>query len=454
MKKLRYLLLAVAVWGSSTVYAKKDQPTLIQGKTDRETTTSMNLYSVNEGHYQKIATAPVDDQHRFAFALTSVKEGLYYVSDNGQEYVRFYLKPKDALEFIIHDKGAELVKGSKENKTMFQWNEMVLPITYPAHMFMKGNYTYDEYFPVMVDFIPKAEKFKSGIKTSNKNFNELMKFLVDADVEYAAMKFIYTPRSKHPLKEDYPAYYGSILKDKKFNDDKVLEMGDGMEYLRMYFLYDMMSKETRPKPAEFNQVAAKIFGDERVIGDYIADGLSSHKTYEAFVEAVTPVKQYLVTDYQMNKYKEAEKALRSFEKGKPGLNFSYENVEGKKVAFSDFKGKVVVIDVWATWCGPCKQQIPYLKKLEEEMHGKDVEFVSVSVDVEKDKQKWIDFVKKEQLGGVQLFAGGWNDITKYYDIKGIPRFLVFDKKGNVVTIDAPRPSTPDLKKLLESELAK
>ena len=111
----------------------------------------------------------------------------------------------------------------------------------------------------------------------------------------------------------------------------------------------------------------------------------------------------------------------------------------------------LLVDVWADWCGPCRQQIPYLKKLEEEMHGTDVVFGGVSVDEPKDKQKWLDFIKTEGLKGVQLLAGGWSKITKDYKITGIPRFMVFDKKGNIVSVDVPRPSSPELKKMLENE---
>ena len=69
-------------------------------------------------------------------------------------------------------------------------------------------------------------------------------------------------------------------------------------------------------------------------------------------------------------------------------------------------------------------------------------------------EKWLDFIKTEGLKGVQLLAGGWSKITKDYKITGIPRFMVFDKKGNIVSVDAPRPSSPELKKMLENELKK
>ena len=96
----------------------------------------------------------------------------------------------------------------------------------------------------------------------------------------------------------------------------------------------------------------------------------------------------------------------------------------------------------------------YAKKLEEEMKGMDVIFLGVSVDEARNKQKWLDFIEQEKLGGIQVFASGWSKITKDYKINGIPRFIVIDRKGNVVSFDAPRPSNPALKKMLEGALGK
>ena len=72
----------------------------------------------------------------------------------------------------------------------------------------------------------------------------------------------------------------------------------------------------------------------------------------------------------------------------------------------------------------------------------------------KDFEKWKKFIVDEQLPGVQLFAGGWSKIAKDYKITGIPRFMVFGKDGQVVEANAPRPSAPELKELLEAELKK
>jgi thiol-disulfide isomerase/thioredoxin len=75
----------------------------------------------------------------------------------------------------------------------------------------------------------------------------------------------------------------------------------------------------------------------------------------------------------------------------------------RKNVFESLKGKYVYIDVWATWCGPCLQ-VPFLQKVEEQYQGKNIEFVSISVDNIKDREKWSNLVNKKQLGGIQLLA--------------------------------------------------
>ena len=104
------------------------------------------------------------------------------------------------------------------------------------------------------------------------------------------------------------------------------------------------------------------------------------------------------------------------------------------------------VDVWATWCGPCKAEIPSLKKVEAQYHGKNIEFVSISVDALKDHDKWKAMVAEKELKGVQLFAdNSWkSDFVEGYLIKGIPRFILIDTEGNIVNANAPRPSSEKL----------
>ena len=112
------------------------------------------------------------------------------------------------------------------------------------------------------------------------------------------------------------------------------------------------------------------------------------------------------------------------------------------------------IDVWATWCGPCRAEIPHLKKVEEKYHGKNIEFVSISVDVDKDHEKWQKFVTEKQLGGIQLFADkNWNsDFIKAFGVNSIPRFLLIGTDGKVIKTNAARPSSAQLTELLDGLL--
>ena len=128
-------------------------------------------------------------------------------------------------------------------------------------------------------------------------------------------------------------------------------------------------------------------------------------------------------------------------------SFDYVNHKEGKTKLEDFKGKYVYIDVWATWCGPCRAEIPFLQKIEEEYHDKNIVFVSISIDVAKDFEKWKTFVTDKKLGGVQLFADkDWSsDFMKSYGVTGIPRFILIDPTGKVVKADAARPSNLKLK---------
>ena len=132
--------------------------------------------------------------------------------------------------------------------------------------------------------------------------------------------------------------------------------------------------------------------------------------------------------------------------GAPSPSFDYENHKGGKTSLADLKGKYVYIDVWATWCGPCIAEIPSLKKVEQQYHDKNIEFVSISIDEANAYDKWKEMVTAKELGGIQVIAdNAWGSkFVKDYKINGIPRFILIDPNGNVVNPDAPRPSNPKL----------
>lgn len=134
--------------------------------------------------------------------------------------------------------------------------------------------------------------------------------------------------------------------------------------------------------------------------------------------------------------------------GKPSPEFSAPDVEGKVWTLADFKGKYVYIDLWATWCGPCKREFPFLKALEEDF--KDAEIVFLGLCTDKDKDKWEAMVKSGDVTGVQLYLGPQSEFQKAYNVDGIPRFILLDKDGRIISNDMSRPSSDETAKTLAS----
>ena len=139
---------------------------------------------------------------------------------------------------------------------------------------------------------------------------------------------------------------------------------------------------------------------------------------------------------------------RALAEGQPAAGFAYEDMEGDTVRLSDFRGRYVYVDLWATWCGPCNAEIPHLKRLEERMRGRNIAFVGMSSD--KDREAWARFVRERGLGGTQLFMGGDDSFLRAVHCEGIPRFLLIDPEGRYVNADMTRPSNPATAATLEA----
>lgn len=129
--------------------------------------------------------------------------------------------------------------------------------------------------------------------------------------------------------------------------------------------------------------------------------------------------------------------------GTDGINFEGVDLKGKKIKISAFKGKITVIDFWATWCGPCKAEMPSFKALEEK-YGTDINFVSVGLFCEN--EKWVKMATDYGFKNNMFLGKEEEKQISNYDVKFIPRYIVLDKNQKVIDALAPRPSSGDLQK--------
>lgn len=444
----------VALLMGNLVYG---QMSAVSGRIDSESKGGeISLFRIEDGINRLIATTAIADDGSYGFLFKAPYEGFYMVGrDNfGFPTVPVYLKPGDnaKVDFLIRPLQAEVSfpKGNTpENTVLGNWLKLSESVRVKSLLFSGPGMTsdYEDFFPELAALLEKRDAFKKSIKTPNSRFNKTMAELVDFNTELFALNFVRVPRTKHPDKNQMPAFYKDMIVKGRFADNNVLQAPWGERYLSMY-IENALGLTMRP---DIEAVESYLLTDE-LRGAYFLRQLVNQRSYASYLEAMDHYGKYFVTPAMKKAVEETSARLYDTKPGGQAANFTYPDASGKKVSLTDFKGKLVLVDVWATWCGPCKAQIPALKELEKAMHGKDIVFLSVSVDEDKDFEVWKKMVADEGLGGVQLFASGWSQIAKDYKITGIPRFMLFDKEGKIITVDAPRPSEPELKTLIEKYL--
>ena len=231
--------------------------------------------------------------------------------------------------------------------------------------------------------------------------------------------------------------------------------------------FDETLKYSGEGAKENNFIAATTLQDEK----YDFAGLMRNEE-AIFKEKITTLQEEKIKnleeagldkDFELNFKKYIEKDIDGIKKyyaenlkmfeanGAMAYDFNYENYKGGTTRLSSLKGKYVYIDIWATWCGPCIQEIPFLQEVEKKYHSKNIEFVSISIDEVDKKMKWKEMVATRNMGGVQLIADkAWeSEICISLGVTGIPRFVLIDTEGKILNANAPRPSDPELIKILD-----
>lgn len=466
--KQKILILAIILLSSLDVargYAQK--VSIIEGKWLETAIKSIRLYEITNGSLSEISFSKIDNNGSFAFAFYPEKEGYYVIGTHEQSSVNryvFYFKPGDKLSFEIKDSTWRLVgNNSSENKEIEKWHNLVQPLEFKSIYFMKTNSTFKDFFPELetcLEIIKSYPKAKTNNKTFNASFEDYKRY----NISDIALTFLMTPRSVHPSKDDYIKFYHEISIPELTRSITFLDYPNAFSLIYKAYSTKLISdmsreKDLADKPKKIDEVLLSnknmIYNDV-VRGEYVLTLASHCKSYEDFMKLKKNYEHYLVDDDQKQRFSNIQAKLDNDPKGRPAINFKFPDINGKEIALSDYKGKVVYIDVWATWCGPCRQEIPHMIKLEKEFEkNEDLVFMSVSVDALKDYTKWKDMIKENEMKGIQLFSGNKsNEILDNYKISGIPRFILVGKDGNIIEINAPRPSSAEIRPLLETALSK
>jgi len=454
MKKYTSLVLALIVLWS----CKQEEPAnyvILSGTMSNTKGGELKITSLNG--FSK--TINVMDTGTFNDTLYIPEDGLYNLRYEQGRMAPYLVKGATIHFDADAKKFYETLKFSGDNTELNNYYAYKANKDYNFMMNREASYNVEE------------STFEAKIKDLQIDLENKLKAVKDIPEDIKAKELRAINYGRLAKKKGYERMYGYLSKNREFKASEdfnkelnELSMDNGEDYLYSADYQGIVSQDIQSKAYEFYQKDSLPYQEANAkamsgikneiiknaeLYKNISMGLSmskdKDKDLQEFLKAST-------NQSHIASVKEIFESLKVLDSGQPSPKFfNYENYAGGTTSLDDLKGKYVYIDVWATWCGPCKYEIPFLKTVERKYHGKNIQFVSISTDKQKDKDKWKKMISDEELGGIQLITD--NDFnTKFvseYKIMGIPQFILLDPEGKIVKANAPRPSEKELIELFD-----
>lgn len=442
MKKITSLFLGVIC--CTTAFSQT-----LQGSIKNATKeTSLTVKTISERTLKEIEIK----NGSFATKDLGLEEG-YYLLRKGNEAASIYLKPTDELIINFDAKDFKntllfLGKGAEANNFLVAKRKLESDRREDTDAFYGGT---------EADYLKKIKGIATDTKTLLSKINDVsFKEAELEDLKYSYLFDIYN----YPNLLKY--YFGKeVTPSKDFLQPLENINYDNAELYVKYPSYKNLASVKWKKDIEkaesyeemeriFRKIRTRHLYVDVIINSYyrISDAKGKAKFHYQLIKKFVPSHEFV------SEAKQAYDKVKATAKGNKSPNFNYEDKDGKKVSLSDFKGKYVFIDVWATWCTPCLKQVPYLKKLEEKYHDKNIVFIGISVDKKEQYDAWKKLLVEKKMKGIQLFADNSfdSDFIDAYGISSIPRFLLIAPDGTIVDNHFSKPSHKKTEKLLDKLL--
>lgn len=456
MKKSTLFLITIIALIYSCKKNELNNSLIFSGKIENPNSDTLKIINKNEDVIKSII---LTKNNSFRDTL-NLPEGFYSLK-NGRERTQIYLKPKYDLSVTLNTKEFDKSikyegKGANENNYLVK--KALLEKSFgklkyygyyaklPEKEFLKLTDSLYNAQKRLLDENIDLDKDFSYIESKSLEFQKLDKYSI-----YENMSGIVTGNKEFKVSKDYPNAFENV----DLSNEKLLISLDYILYIQSYLRKKSGDKINKnDKDVDFMLEYVKTIKSEvksNLIKEELLYNVGKWElAYTKSLDSVfNQIKPSLTNEKYLNEVTENYNKLKKIEKGAISPVFELSDINGKTISLNDFKGKLVYIDIWATWCLPCIKEIPDLKKMEKYFKGKDIQFISICKgDTE---ERWRKMVKDKELGGIQLFAPNEEiSFFKDYSVQGIPRFILIDKNGKIIDANAPRPSNPELKKLLNS----
>jgi thiol-disulfide isomerase/thioredoxin len=288
------------------------------------------------------------------------------------------------------------------------------------------------------------------------------------EAEWASTLLSYTVRqSAERVRDGYatlPVGYYDFLRELRLGQHDSLLKQSAFLSLLMTYGFTQLNDEAGNLPTgpgagrRLYQRATEALGDGRVrdvaVGQYLLGKVESER---ADIRPLLP--EFAAHNRDSTIARDLRRAVRAhlaLANGQPAPNFTLTDASGKKITLSQLRGKVVYLDFWATWCGPCLAEMPASQELRRKFAGRDVVFLYVSLDAQAaDWHKYLATKVVPSVNAVHLHDGGAfnGPAPKAFNVQSIPSYWIIGRDGRIWANNPPRPSTsPAIDNVLEEAL--
>lgn len=467
MKKLIPVILMAAVLFSACE-TKTDttinNQTFISGKFTNPKDTLV-IFSM-PGRQEK---ALVNAAGEFEIEL-NIESPTYLKFKHGPEHQSMYISPGDSI-YITLDTDEFDESLSFSGRGADASNYLIHKFMFNEKLDMSNYDNYAVEKDIFIHFADSIEKLsQSFIDDEMKILQNLPEEFINAEkgtIKYELMLMrlnypeIYSYYNKKEI--DTSGYY-SFIKELNFNDSnlisndaylnvlsQVIQMNVANTFRNDSTLVDIPNEQINQQFVAID----KLISNQALLNYFYFKTLNENLVYsgpDGMDVFVDKFKKICTDTASVRIISELYTKKLKLAKGQPAPVFNCVNIKGDSVSLSDFLGKAVYVDFWATWCSPCRGELPYLAQLIEDYKDKNIAFISLSVD--DDRNAWQKMVSEKNLPGNQLIGEkGWSSAaSREYMIYGVPTFVLIDKEGKIITVNAPRPSSDEVRTMIDAAL--
>lgn len=479
--KTFYTLLAAFLLLTLTLHAREQEPTVIEGRIVNTTRDFFTIFIADESGLGDLDTIPLQKDGSFRYLTTNITFPRKVSLMNPDIQLNdFYIAPGyqlkitgDGADFITLLKTAKIGGAESNRYKMLLDSIRIARNDRTAWHELKGD--------TLLQFIGKQKHFTDSLEKVVFHGNDTADPYLDyfgrmtyLDNQFLYLYYLMAGVTMNLLDEEKAWSFATEVLDKTiltsiFEEEYMVSDVYKTWFLSQYRSF-MFNKEAENNPKVENSLPHRL---EKVkswipgkVGEYVlfnmmisgfGPNIQTIEQLKAYRMEANPYVASLTNDkYRqtlLKAFEEKEGFLKATRMGQSAPGFTLVSSTGETYTIEDFRGKVVYIDLWASWCGPCREQMPELRELHETYKDDDrVEIIGIAV--HDGYTNWKKALEEDKPGWLQLHDADGN-VARAYEANAIPRYIMIDKKGNIADMNAPSPSNRSaLVRKLNEELNK